>query len=332
MRPNLAIVPSTPPTGPAPIDFERINADQVHDVVAWMHRDTSGDVAWPWRSLNSLIGPMVPGEMHFVGALTGNGKSSVLMSLMDQLLQQGIGVLYLPLELPPRACRMRWAAWRLGLPYGPAYRGQWELLQPDTRERLIRQAEADALLPVSFCPERRLTPGAIERWATAAMSQFGAKVLIVDHLHRLDAGDVRFLRQNLADSVRMLSDMTQALKIVTCAALQLNRTGDPLDDFVPPTLDRIRETSAIADEATTVTMLSRQLSSDADPGMIANARRDKIVPPALMEPHAIRLTCRKDRVGDARGRGVTLRIDDGRVTEPASYYRGAPVPEPDGGA
>lgn len=307
-------------------DHVDLAAGQVADVAAMLNQPASEVVRWPWRSIADLLGGLLPGQLHVVGALTGNGKSSFLMSLMHDLSRAGIGVLYLPLEVSPPIARVRWAAWKLGFNVADVLERCWHdhpdpllrLLPEGAREAIQQEVERQtAEEPVHFCPEKRITVPGIRRWAEWGRVTYDARVVIVDHLHRLDVGDTpNALRQLMTEAARQLPDMAETTGTTVIAAAQLTRNNDPLDRYFPPTLDRLKECGAIAEEAHTVTMLSRRFTSETDNQVIASMRAAKMVPPERIKLGAMQATCRKHRTRDhATDRAALLRVTDGRVED-----------------
>src|SRR5690242_8821285 len=70
-------------------------------------RDLTRAPRWSWPDLDHVLGPMLPGDLIVVGALMGNGKSTLLMSQMDALAAKKVPTLYVPLEIDPEVCRLR---------------------------------------------------------------------------------------------------------------------------------------------------------------------------------------------------------------------------------
>lgn len=330
MSAPLRLVPSAPPAPDALPDPVALAADQVAVSLERLDADPMAVVRWPFSAMDHLLGALMPGSVHVVAAGTGNGKSSLLLSVMDAWAARGVPVLYLPLEIDPPTARLRWAAWRCGFDVEEVFQRHWHDHPEPHRRRLPADAkprlEAELLriaaeAPVHFCPASRISPSGIRRWADWGVTQFGAKVVIVDHLHQLDLGDTAAgARLVMAQAAQLLNEMAKALQVVIVAAAQLNRSTDALDSYLPPTLDRLRETSVIADVATSVLTLSRRLRPDADPADVAAARRTGEGIAELADPGTMQVTCRKHRLIDgARDRAVLLQVRGGRVRERARY-------------
>lgn len=308
--------------------LDTVAAAQTVDAQALLDVDRSGAPRWCWRGLHKLSGVMLPGELHVVGALMGNGKTSFLMTQMDAFARAKVGVLYIPLEIDPKLCRVRWAAWRTGLDPVKVLRGEWGGLPPESKD--VIRAELAYLGKqhhIHFTPDKRITLPAIRSWCERAKGDAGVEVVMVDHLHRLSIGaHAEQVRVHLSETVRGIADMLRELELVGIAAAQLNRSGDTLDAFYPPGIDRLKESAAIGEEAWTVHMLSRRLLGDTSPGQVTQARQGKVDVASLEDPGVMVVTNRKDRLaGAATNRSIALAVNGGKVEELAPDWR--PIPE-----
>lgn len=326
MSAPLRLVQDTPAGEDAMLSPGELAARQVAQAFARLDADPMAVLRWPSSAMDRAFGGLVPGSVHTVAAGTGNGKSSLLMSLMDAWASQGIGVLYLPLEIDPPTARLRWASWRCGLDVEDVFERAWHdhpqahrrRLPADAKPRLEAElARIAREVPVHFCDASRIHPEGVRRWAEWGAETFGAKVVIVDHLHELDLGNqAQGVRHVMGQAARLFNEMAKALQVVVLCAAQLNRSSDPLDAYLPPTLDRLRESSVIADVSTSVLTLSRRIRRDAEQAEIAQAVKSRQGLAALAAPGIMRITCRKHRLRDsARDTDVLMRVVAGRVTD-----------------
>ena len=100
------------------------------------------------------------------------------------------------------------------------------------------------------------------------------------------------------------------------AACQLNRPSatDRLDRYLPPTVDRIRESSAIGEEADLILMVSRALRNDADPKVMRLVKQGMAQPADIALPNTMQLTCRKHRRwGSQVDKHAYLSVQGGKV-------------------
>lgn len=282
--------------------------------------DRSAAVAgihWPWLYLDALVGPMMPRDIIVVGGHVGGGKTTVALSALDEWAMQSVGILFFSLERDPEVAATHWAALRLGFPVKHVLRGEWNML-PAGAEQQVRKLVADqkAVPFVQFAPVNKLTVATLTKWCRWAQDRIGARVVVVDHLHRMDtgAGDRRV---STTDMMRTLKDAARELDLIIIATAQLNRSSDPLDHYTRPTLARLKESAAIAEEADVVVMTSRVLRGELPKNYAERLKAGTLSEQDLAEPGAIMLTCRKHRLDDsALNRSVKLYVSMGRVVMP----------------
>lgn len=295
-----------------------VAAEQVQAAKAALARDTAGSPRWAWRELDQLNGPMLPGDMLVVGAVRGNGKSALLMSQLDAFAESRMPTLYLPLEIDPDQCRRRWAAWKLNLDVRAVIRGEWESVGGAQARQAVEHVltEQEQRFPhINFAPPKRITLAKLVDWCRWAQREYDARVVMIDHLHRMDFGaDSANRRVTVTDVVRRLKDLARELGLVLICAAQLNRSSDPLDAFVPPLLSRLKESAAIEEEADVALMLSRRLRRDIPGDWKDQLRMGRITERDIADHGTMVVTCRKHRLDDDAYNGkVLLRVVNGRV-------------------
>lgn len=320
--------PSTTTVGEVLPTFTDLSRQQLTDAVARGRQDFTNAPRWRWPALDGLMGPMLPGEVHVVGAVTGNGKTSFLMSQMDAWAAGAVPVLYIPLELDPPDLRRQWAAWQLGLPWVQVARNAWNELPEGSQDAHEAMLEEQAQNPfVHFPPDRRISIGKLSRWVAEAVEQVRASVVVVDHFHRMDFGPATSnYRVQVTEAARALRDVARQHGVVVVAAAQLNQDPHPLDRYFPPTLKRLKESSGISEEASTVLMLSRRLRESVDAETLHLLREGLKETRDLEEANVMMVTCRKSRLDDsARDRSAKLGVAAGRVIDhlPVGVYRSA---------
>lgn len=320
---TIALVQNEAPSDPAPPSFGAIAAEQVERARALLTRDISTAPQWAWTDLSALTGPMLPGDLVVVGSLMGNGKSTLLMSQMDAFAVERVPVLYIPLEIDPEVNRLRWAAWKLGLDVRAVIRQQWGELPEGSRDAIdgvLEEQEASAYM--HFAPPKRITLGAMIQWCTRARDEYGCRVVMLDHLHRMDFGsDSANHRVTVTDVVRRLKDMARELELVLIAAAQLNRQNDPIDAYTPPLLGRLKESAGIAEEADVVLMLSRRLRRDLPHQWANDLKLGRLTERDLAEPGVMTVTCRKHRLDDeALNRSAYLQVVNGKLENKARSW------------
>lgn len=311
--PDDALDPETADTLP---DFRDLAISQITAAKALNRRDLTDAPTWGWTDLRNLAGPMLPGELVVVGASTGNGKSTLLMSQMDHLAGTQVATLYVPLEVDPEACRWRWACWKLGIDFVPVARGEWWKLPEGTQEAIDGVLDEQDQNPfVHFATPKRITLPELARWCRKGVDDYGVRAIMLDHFHRMDFGsDARSMRVTVTEVARRLKDLARELNVALIAAAQFNRGGDKLDPYMPPSIDRLKESSGIGEEADHVYMLSRRLRPDVSESDLKAFRLGHKSERDLMDPGTMAVTCRKHRLDDsARDRTILLGVSGGKV-------------------
>lgn len=330
LKPGEAVTAAPPPefleyiqragTDVDPVDLAWLQSMQAYGLVT---RDLSRAVSWGWEALDDLVGPLLPGEIWVVGATTGNGKSTFLHNWQAGLAARGVTSLVFPLEVEPELFRLRTACWRLNLDLDSVISHDWHAL--DATEEEVRTWVSIALDNLRrdphfhVAPPRQITLDELHRWIHWGVSKCGAEVIVIDHLHRLDVvgSDAGAYRVALTRLARNLRDIARELDVMIVCAVQLNRDSSPIDDYLAPGLHRIKEASAIAEEAAGVLMLSRDIRPDVDKGTIRAVMARRVQPSEVERPGCMVVTCRKHRRrGRARHHSVRLRVSDTERIEP----------------
>ena len=311
-------VEATTPATPA-LTLAEARSGALAGARAVLARDPRHGVEWWLPSIRKLMGPMLPGEMHTLGALSGNGKTSVVMSQLQYLRMQRVPTLYVPLEIDPALALLREAAWMLGLDVTKVLRGEWWNLPEGSKEAIDTQAEELANDPcVSYVPDKVVNGTGLLAWMAQAKAEMGARVAIADHVHRMSpGGKASDTRINLNGMIVQLANGFRELDMVGILTAQLNRKeNEGLDRYKPPTMERIKETSAIAEESWTVSMVSRALIHSVSQADFTALKLGKIDARELAAPNVMVWTCRKHRLDDgALDRSVRLAVRNGRVEE-----------------
>lgn len=326
---TLRAVPPEEATDAPPPSLADLAFQQAEDAVALGQVDHSQAPRWDWVDLDRMLGPMLPGDLIIVGALTGNGKTAFLTSQAQAWADAGRTVLYVPLELDPQLVRRQWAAWRCRLDWTHVARNEWHCL-PDGSQRRHEDAIAAQLQEgrIHLPPDRRVSLLRLASWVERAVGEVGADIVIVDHFHRMDFGGAGAnYRVQVTEAARGLKDLGRTYRIPIVAAAQLNQDPSPIDRYCPPVLKRLKESAGLSEEADDVLMLSRRLRSQPDAELLAGFRSGHIEIRDYEERNVMVVTCRKKRLDDnARDRSVRLSVQGGRVENLAPEWR--PVRDP----
>lgn len=274
-------------------------------------------IQWPWPKLNDLMGPLLPRDFIVVGSRPGGGKTALALNALDHWCMASVATLYFPLELDPEIMALKWAALRLRFDAAHVLRGEWGKL-PAGAEAAVRQMVKDqkAAPHIQFAPLSKLTTTTLRRWCQWAQDRIGARLVVVDHIHRMDSGGAAADRRvSTTDMVRTLKDAARELDLTVVVTAQLNRSSDPLDAYIPPVAARLKETAAIEEEADQILMLSRALKRDLPDKAKQKLQLGQFSEQDVAEPNTMLVTCRKHRLApDALNKRVRLHIADGVIS------------------
>lgn len=329
---SLERIPLPPALG-GMIDPEQLAQAQLAEAMRQNAREYSDAIRFAQNDLHDLVDAMIAGDLVIVGALPSNGKTAFLMSQMDYLAAQQMATLYVPLELDPPKLRRQWAAWSLRIDPEKVLLNRWADLPHGARiaheAMMAEQAENPYVV---FPDDPRVSLQRLEELIAWAKERFGIRCVMVDHFHRMDFRDgvSRDFRVNVTEVARGLKDLARKYGVVIIVAAQLNRMAgvdEHLDRYRPPQFGRLKESSALGEEADIVLVLSRRFRAGTSVEDLKAMRVDNRLVIRYEDPNVMEVTCRKRRIKDsARDRYVLLTVDQGRVRDRAPAHR---IPPPD---
>jgi len=262
-----------PMTGPAAVHpdamaelVDRIAPPEVH-------------VRFPWRDLDSIYGPLLPGSVHIVSARTGSGKTLFVLNWLWSLIAPTphTPVAYFPLETPAKEVVIRLACHSVHAHPADVLRGDFSAV-PGGRDGFAKAVKivTDALLTPRIYPgvpamaprlflydEPTITVAAL-RLAVLDAAERGCRVVIVDHLLRLDLGDQTNLYAQVSIAIRQLKMLAEEAGVVMIVTSQQSRAtgGSKLGWYSAPDLQALKGAGTIEEEADGVLFLHRVLRDD----------------------------------------------------------------------
>lgn len=326
-----AFAPFAPPPdaahaeAPAPSDAPNpvVEAsDQIVDALAEIHRQPDEYLHFPWPTLDALVGGIAPGDVWFLAGFSGNGKTSFLMSAVDQWWAAGRRVVYLGLESRPKTLRTHWACRRLDLDPGDALSGELRRRRDpalDALEAELKSQVYDAKLRVRFLGDRAINLAGL-RTACEQAAAMRADVVIVDHVDHIEAGDGSHLHAESRKAVNLVLRLAQDLDLRLLVATQLNNDavrGDRVAIYAPPQPQHVYMGAHKRMIASGMLGLFRPLKLvGLDRAQVKRVRDGTAEPSTILEPNTMGVVCMKHRNYGARdGHRVFLRVRRGRVTE-----------------
>ena len=311
------------------IDPINVAADQVVEALLDLDRHPDTFLRWPFLELDSLTGPMAPGNVWFVCAASGGGKSTFIASCIDQWQRLGKRVYVMPLETRPKEFRTMLACLATGIHPGDALSGQLRALEHGEAQRamlileLKRQMQEPFAKRVCISGQRAINLAGLEQGMKEAKA-FGADIVIVDHIDHINsdgATDMLNESKRVNDgALRMAQDNDMLLLFTSQLNMQASR-GDYLTKFAAPKDEHVAYGSMKRRNATGMIGLYRPVrgkrpdeSDEEFSRCIREARAGTINANDALESNVMGVTAMKLRNYGAReGVRISLGIDRGKV-------------------
>ena len=250
------------------------NLVSVHDA-AWTFIDgldepVRGGVATPWPSLNKILnGGLRPGELVFVAARPGVGKTIFGVDLVRSAAQQGVPAVMFSLEMSREEIMARVISDMGAVPLTGLIAHQ---LNAEERERAKRAADRIADAPLWIDDSSELTMPEIEARATRLPHKPG--LIAVDYLGLVTPTDRRAPRQ---EQVAAMSGAAKRMaKKLGCPVVmlhQLNR-GPETRQTKRPAKSDMRESGAPEQDADKIVLLWRPEAREGEICCIVDKHRN----------------------------------------------------------
>jgi hypothetical protein len=323
--------------------------DQASAAIEAIQRPVADYLQFPWRDLDGLVGMIPPGELHYVCAFSGAGKTTFLMSLADVWEEQGVRVEYLGLETRPHVLRTQWACRRLqrttdwfDVHPGDALKGvlkrRVEAGEPhaircyNALQETVYAARDDRDPTLRFVPGDWADLALLQRTANQAVAR-DSRVVIIDHIdHVDDEGRPPIEATKLVN--RHCLSLAQDSGCVFLVASQANAEalrGDPLGIYRPPQPNHVWMGQLKRQVADGMIGLSKKLrpaplstgNDNADEraeeqytALVKRARAgDAVALEQLIVPNTMEVVLMKDRAYGRERATALLGVTQGRVTD-----------------
>jgi replicative DNA helicase len=224
-----------------------IASDQVTTAMNALDRHPDTFMRWPFAELDAMTGPMAPGNVWFVCAASGGGKTTFVASIIDRWRLSSKRVYVMPLETRAHEFRTYLACMATEIHPGdvlsgefarhPNYRAQREVLKSE----FFAQAKSPYVDCVMVSEQRAINLAGLQAGLREAKA-FNADVVIVDHIDHISGGDGK----NLYAEAKAVNDgalrMAQDNDLLLLFTSQLNMSaskGDYLTKYLPPKTEHI---------------------------------------------------------------------------------------------
>lgn len=300
---------------------EHATAEAIWDTVL----EVNAVLTWPWSAFQRVLGPMLAGDVWVIGAATGDGKSTIIANLLDQLLLTNPTTTRLtlaPLEEPPKRVKLRLACLRLDYDYPSVVRGRWQDLNvPESiarerlREQLLWLTSNPLRTNVRFLPHTTMNLPAL-LLAMKRAAGWGHRLMIVDHLHHMDhepSGP-----DGIRNTMRATKVAAREYDMGVLFTAQIGRPDkrDRLRKFYPPELTDLQGASGIEQVGDGVVLLYRPLMDDVKTPDLNRVLRGAQDFRTVFMPNTIGARCAKHRIdGDQKNVDMTLGFYRGRISD-----------------
>ena len=243
----------------SPISEGQANARLAQEALT----EDSSTISWGLTEVDRRIGAPRPGQLVVVGARPGNGKTTWLMNWLDRLHNgDDFRTCFIGTEMSPPELYRKWTAMRLGLDEDAVLANEWGRLPPGAKlqvegELHMLGLETDRTwLPECYQP----TIEQVLEIIGIAVADFGADVVVFDHLHRLLPRPGQREREALVEVSTVLKNLATERQILIVVASQLSREDHGVFDlYRPPHLGSFMGSSAIEGNADIALGLFRPL-------------------------------------------------------------------------
>jgi replicative DNA helicase len=309
-------------------DYAAVAQQQVAEAMDLTTADLAQCPRVPWDTLHAVTGALLPWQFWVLAASTGNGKSTTLMSLVAHWLTAERRVVMLPLEQPGDIMRLYLASLRQGLDPRRVLAGRWTDLPPGAKEAIHRdlawQATPAAHALLHFSGRTFIDEAAL-RLTFRDAQEFGAEVIVIDHLHRLQMTGHKDGYQALVRICQLLKELAKETRIPVLAAAQLHRgDGDRLAPYYPPRPTAIQGGEVVRQECDLALGVYRPLKGNIGKADQQEIRAGIRSVTDFLEPNCVGFHVLKHRLdGDQMGAIVRLRYERGQIMDPPDDQRRA---------
>lgn len=306
-----------------------VAADQTHEAVVSLG-ETTGIVRWPWKALDELCGPIPPGHVAIVAAMSGGGKTTFTCDAIERWRAKGHRICVLPLETRPREFRVALACRRVGsVDPGDIANGELALRAeagdiPAKRALQLVEDELKAMEKddsIYISPERGVNLLALEH-ALAHANYYNYDIVVVDHIDHVDDSNGRGRDVATTERVnRGAMELAQRYNKVLILTSQLNFSAlrgsrNKLAKYAPPTVETLWVPGVKVQVATQIIGLFREIRRDATPDEMKAAREGEGDPTSVLDPHRMGIVAMKLRHrGRNDGKRVALAYKHGTVSD-----------------
>jgi replicative DNA helicase len=276
------------------------------------------------ESLHQAVRYPSRGQLWVLTAATGIGKTTFLLSQIESLVSQEIPVAMLGLEQEPDELRMKYACLQSGVSFAVAEENSWSEVSGGlydferVQSALVQQLSPENVKHLKFLPQRYIDLEVLEQAAKDA-AQWGARVMVVDHIHHIQSGGSFNEYRKIVQACKRLAEEYKMVMLVAAQVGRKGSHGHALQRFMPPEIKDIEGGDVLAQNANVIVGIYRPLKpivTDADKAKLKAAQARMIEPMEVLRPNTMGIVVMKHRArGEMEGRRVLLHLERGRLTD-----------------
>lgn len=282
----------------------------------FLYTPASQFLHYPWPDLDRLVGGMLPGELHYICAFSGNGKTLFMLSLLRELLMAGKKVYFLGLETTPKYLLVNLCCLHEGINAPDVLTGRawgwdnWITIKERLYAAVWWYRERSLYLsPVEHVGAREIQA------AYAHADKLGADVLMIDHVDHI-SGDSGKLYEESVKINTQIHDLAKSAGVLTIASSQLNLEavkGDPLAQYRPPRPEHVKMGNKKRELGTSMIGLYRPIRPDVVAEDLKSVRDGTLDPMKILTPWQMACVVMKNRKGGNDGQKCVLSTHGFRV-------------------
>jgi replicative DNA helicase len=223
----------------------------------WFNKAAGTIAGYPTgiSSLDKLCGGLTNSELTVVGARPGQGKTALVVSLIRNLVKQGIGCGMFSLEMNKHELAQRLASQESQVYAFKIKQGDMNALDTDALKSAVNRMKE---WNIKICDEGYMNMRKIRTKATMWKNKYDIKVIFVDYIGLIESVNPKETnRVNIVGEIsRGLKLLAKELQLPVVALSQLSRRVDERPDKMPLMSD-LRESGSVEQDADVIWMMMR---------------------------------------------------------------------------
>ncbi len=208
-------------------------------------------VATGLKGIDRRLGGLLPGQLVFIGARPGQGKSALLMQIAANVAATGKSVGHFSLEMSAKELLTRLACSKAKVDSSLLKEG---LVSESEQGRFIDASKALARIPLVIEDRNVGTVDLIAAKARQMIVETGLKLLVIDYVQLMQSSNRKASRYEVVTEVTAaLKQLAMDLEIPIIAGAQLNR--DVEKDARKPRLSDLRDSGSIEQDGDIVLLI-----------------------------------------------------------------------------